>query len=67
MAPKNVHVYEEPLKDIDMEQMIDALCDPPDDDGEEYSADEHIEDPIVTELNKLASTPLFKGSRSSIL
>ena len=48
-----------------MEEMIYALCDPSDD-GEEDS-DEHIDDPIVTGLCKLASTPLFEGSRATIL
>ena len=45
VAPQEDRFNEEPLEDIDMEEMIDALCDPSDDDKED--SDEHI---MMTQL-----------------
>ena len=58
-------VTQEPLHDIDMEEMIEAFYEVFD--GDEEDRNEHTEDPIIDRLRSLASTPLFEGSRASIL
>ena len=56
--------------DVDMDDMIDAFLDinNGDEDGDEGDNTEGpTVDPVVERLRQLASTPLFEGSRSTIL
>lgn len=62
---EDVDVTQESLHDIDMEEMIEAFYEVSD--GDEEDCDTHTEDPIIKGLRSLASTPLFEGSRASIL
>ena len=62
---EDVNVTQEPLHDIDMEEMIEALYEVSD--GATEDIDQPQEDPILKGLRSLASKPLFEGSRASIL
>ena len=63
--PHEDNPQEEPLADIDMVEMIEAFYEQSD--GNEDDSEEEHNDPTISRLRELASTPLCDGSRASVL